>query len=188
MGPIHGQTVGLVAFGAIARALAKRLQALEMKVIAYDPYLPAETFVDAGVESVSLDDLAARSDYVSCHLPLNDHTRGMLDRRFFARMRSTAYFVNTGRGAVVQESDLIEALAEGRIAGAGLDVFEEEPIGTEHPFCHMDNVALTPHTASYADETFEIQRRRVGRDALAVCRGGLPQFVANPKVLDRRRT
>jgi phosphoglycerate dehydrogenase-like enzyme len=159
-----------------------------MRVIAYDPYLPAESFADAGVESVSLEDLAARSDYVSCHLPLNAETRGLLDRRFFARMKPTAYFVNTSRGAVVQESDLIEALTEGRIAGAGLDVFMQEPIGPDHPFCQMDNVVLTPHTASYSDDTMATQRRRIGRDALAVCRGGLPQFVANPEVLDHRRT
>jgi D-3-phosphoglycerate dehydrogenase len=159
-----------------------------MRVIAYDPYVPAETFAEAGVESVNLKDLAGRADYVSCHLPLNDQTRGMLDRDFFHHMKPTAYFVNTGRGAVVRESDLIAALQEERIAGAGLDVFEEEPIAPEHPFCHMENVVLTPHSASFSDETFEVQRRRVGRDALAVCRGGLPQFVANPDVLDHRRT
>jgi D-3-phosphoglycerate dehydrogenase len=188
MGPIHGETVGLIAFGNIAQALAKRLQALDMRVIATDPYLPVGVFKEAGVEPVGLDDLAARSDYVSCHLPLNTHTQGMLDRRFFAQMKPTAYFVNTSRGAVVNEPDLIAALAEKRIAGAGLDVFEEEPIDPSHPFCAMDNVLLTPHTASYADETMATQRRRVGRDALAVCRGGLPDFVANPAVLDHRRT
>jgi D-3-phosphoglycerate dehydrogenase len=188
MGPLHGETAGLIAFGNIARAMAHRLVALEMQVIAYDPFLPGETFEMAGVEAVSLDELAARSDYVSCHLPLNDKTRGMLDERFFNRMKRTAYFVNTSRGAVVYEAHLIAALAEGRIAGAGLDVFEREPIDPGHPFCAMDNVVLTPHTASYADATMATQRRRVGRDALSVCRGGLPDFVANPEVLSHRRT
>jgi D-3-phosphoglycerate dehydrogenase len=188
MGPIHGETAGLIAFGNISRALAKRLQALEMEVMAYDPFVPAETFAAAGVEAVSLDELAARSDYVSCHLPLNDKTRGMLGANLFGQMKPTAYFINTSRGAVVKEADLIAALAEGRIAGAGLDVFEAEPIDASHPFCQMDNVVLTPHTASYSDKTMEIQRRRIGKDALAVCRGGLPDFVANPQVLDHRRT
>jgi len=187
MGPIHGETVGLIAFGNIARAMAVRALALDMQVIAYDPFVPAEAFEQAGVEPVSLEELAARSDYVSCHLPLNEHTRGMLDARFFGQMKPTAYFINTGRGAVVVEADLIVALQEGQIAGAGLDVFEHEPISVDHPFCAMDNVTLTPHTASYADQTMSVRRRRVGYSALAVLRGGLPEFVANPQVLEHRR-
>jgi len=187
MGPIHGETVGLIAFGNIAEALADRLKVLQMRVIAHDPFCPEMRFVQAGVESVSLDQLARQSDYVSCHLPLNPHTHGMLDASFFAQMKPTAYFVNTSRGGVVQESDLIAALNAGTIAGAGLDVFESEPIAADHPLCGMDNVVLTPHTASYSDKTMEIQRRRIGKDALAVCRGGLPDFVANPAVLANRR-
>ena len=184
MGQIHGETVGLVAFGNIARAAAKRFKAMDMEVVAHDPFVSPEVFEGAGVERVSLDELAARSDYVSCHLPLNDQTRGMLDAGFFQKMKASAYFINTGRGGVVKEIDLIAALGEGRIAGAGLDVFEEEPIGVGHPLCAMDNVTITPHTASYADETFAIRRRRVGRNVLTMCRGGLPEFVANPKVLE----
>jgi D-3-phosphoglycerate dehydrogenase len=187
MGSIHGETVGLIAFGNIARALADRLKVLQMRVIAYDPFCPEMTFVHAGIEPVGLDELAQQSDYVSCHLPLNPHTRGMLDASFFGRMKPTAYFVNTSRGAVVKEADLIAALQEGTIAGAGLDVYESEPISADHPFCAMDNVVLTPHTASYSDKTMEVQRRRIGKDALAVCRGGLPDFVANPAVLPHRR-
>ena len=114
MGPIHGQTTGLIAFGNIARATAARLQVLDMKVIAYDPFVPDRVYAETGVESVSLANLAARSDYVSCHLPLNDHTRGMLDADFFARMKPTAYFVNPSRGAVIREADLIAALSAGR--------------------------------------------------------------------------
>jgi len=188
MGPIHGETVGLIAFGRIARAMAARCQMLGMRVIACDPYLPAAAFEEVGVEPVSLEELAARSDYVSCHLPLNEDTRGLLDAAFFRLMKRTAYFVNTGRGPVVDEKALIRALQEGQIAGAGLDVFEREPIALSHPFCGMDNVVLTPHCASYADATMAEQRRRIGRDALSVCRGGLPEYVANPQVLDHRRT
>jgi D-3-phosphoglycerate dehydrogenase len=188
MGPIHGETAGLFAFGNIARALADRLKALQMRVIAYDPFTPEMTFVHAGVEPVTMDELAQQSDYVSCHLPLNPKTRGMIDAGFFAQMKPTACFINTSRGAVVNEADLIAALDERRIAGAGLDVFEQEPISPDHPFCRMENVVLTPHTASYSDKTMEIQRRRIGKDALAVCRGGLPDFIANPQVLAHRRT
>jgi D-3-phosphoglycerate dehydrogenase len=187
MGQIHGETLGLIAFGNIARAMAHRAQALNMHVIAYDPYVPEEVFAQAGVEPVDLYELAARSDYVSCHLPLTPQTGGMIDAEFFGRMKPTAYFINTGRGAVVKEADLIAALAEGRIAGAGLDVFEQEPISPDHPFCAMDNVTLTPHLASFADQTMSVRAGRVGRSVLAVCRGGLPEFVANPQVLDHRR-
>jgi D-3-phosphoglycerate dehydrogenase len=187
MGPIHGQTLGLIAFGAIARAAAKVAQALEMRVIAYDPYVETSVFKEAGVEPVSLETLAERSDYVSCHLPLTSSTQGMLDAAFFARMKPTAYFVNTGRGGVVAEADLITALEAGQIAGAGLDVFESEPIATDHPLLAMDQVVITPHTASYADETFAARDRRVGRTALAILAGETPEFVANRAVLEKLR-
>ncbi len=187
MGPIHDETLGLIAFGNIARAVAKVAQALDMKVIAHDPFVDAAVFEEAGVESVSLEELAARSDYVSCHLPLNDHTRGMLDAAFFSRIKPTAYFINTGRGGVVKEADLIAALQSGQIAGAGLDVFESEPMGPDHPFLAMDNVVLTPHTASYADETFGTRDRDVGLTALTILEGNVPRWVANPAVLDHRR-
>jgi len=188
MGTIHDETLGLIAFGNIARAFAERAKALDMQVITYDPFVELEVFEAAGVESVSLEDLAARSDSVSCHLPLNPKTRGMIDAAFFRQMKPTAYFINTSRGGVIKESDLITALQGHRIAGAGLDVYESEPIGVEHPFCSMDNVVLTPHLASYADATFQSLYRRVGAAALAILRGGLPEFVANPDVLDHRRT
>jgi D-3-phosphoglycerate dehydrogenase len=185
MGPIHDQTLGLVAFGAIARVTAKVAQAMEMRVIAYDPYVEASVFEGAGVESVSLEELAERSDYISSHLPLTDATRGMLDAAFFARMKPSAYFINTGRGGVVAEADLIAALASKQIAGAGLDVFESEPLGPDHPFLSMDQVVLTPHTASYADETFAARDRRVGKTALAILAGETPEFVANRAVLEQ---
>ena len=152
----------------------------------YDPATPLD-IEEAGVESVSLKELAARSDYISCHLPLNDHTRGMLDASFFGHMKPTAYFVNTGRGGVVAEADLIAALQGGQLAGAGLDVFASEPMAPDHPFLSMDNVVLTPHTASYADETFGKRDHDVGLTALSLLRGEIPRWVANPAVLDHRR-
>jgi len=188
MGCIHDETLGLIAFGNIAREVARLAQGMDMQVIAYDPYVDVLVFEQAGVEPVSLEDVARRSDYVSCHLPLNTETRGMLDAAFFNLMQPTAYFINTSRGAVVKEIDLIRTLQEQRIAGAGLDVFESEPIGLDHPFLAMDNVVLTAHTASYADATFRARNRRVGLAALTIVRGGLPEFVANPVVLDHRRS
>jgi len=187
MGTIHSETLGLVAFGNIARALADRAKALEMRVIAYDRYVDPTAFDQAGVERVSMEELAEQADYVSCHLPLTEETRGLIDGAFFRRMKPTACFINTSRGAVVVESDLVAALREGRIAGAGLDVYESEPIQPTHPLCSMENVVLTPHSAAYADTTLDSIRRRVAQAALAVVRGGLPEFVANPAVLNHRR-
>jgi D-3-phosphoglycerate dehydrogenase / 2-oxoglutarate reductase len=185
MGQIYGETLGLLAFGRIGKATATRAKALDMKVIAYDPYLRPDVFARHGVESVSIEDLATRSDYVSSHLPLTAETRGMADARFFSRMKPTAYFINTSRGSVVNEPDLVNALLQKQIAGAGLDVFREEPLPAGHPFLSMPNVILTPHSAAYADATMVTQKRRVGQDALRVARGGLPDFVANPEVLKK---
>lgn len=188
IGCIHGEVLGLIAFGNIAREVARLARCMGMLVVAYDPHLDASVIRQSGVEPIGLEELARRSDYVSCHVPLNTRTRGMLDTAFFSTMLPTSYFINTSRGAVVKEADLIRALQEKRIAGAGLDVFESEPIGLDHPFLTMDNVVLTAHTASYADETFRARDRRVGLTTLRILRGGLPEFVANPEVLDRRRT
>lgn len=183
MGAIHGEVLGLLAFGNIARALAKRGQVLGMEVIAYDPYVSAATYAALGVEQVNLEELAARSDYVSCHMPLTQATKGSLDAAFFECMKSTAYFINTSRGAVVDEADLIAALSAGTIAGAGLDVFEREPLEASHPLLKLDNVVLTPHVASFANATKEKLNRRLARTALTILDGGLPEFVANPAVL-----
>ena len=187
MGCLHGETLGLLAFGNISQALARRALAMEMKVIAYDPFLEASVFERMGVESVGMDELAERSDYISCHIPLNDKTEGMINSAFFAKMKPTAYFVNTSRGPVVNEPDLIAALHEGQLAGAGLDVFEVEPLPEGHPFLTMDNVVLTPHMGSFADITYDIRDRRVGENAVTIARGGIPEFVANREVLLHRR-
>jgi D-3-phosphoglycerate dehydrogenase len=188
VGTIHGETLGLIAFGHIAQALAVRARAMEMQMVAYDPFVSDDLLSEYGVaRATSLEELAATSDYVSCHLPLNPKTRGMVGRSFFQAMKPTAFFINTSRGAVVAEQDLIAALQAGELAGAGLDVFESEPIAPDHPLCGMDNVVLTPHFASWCDQTFEALYRRVGEAALAIARGGVPEFVANPEVLPTRR-
>ena len=128
MVPIYDQTLGLVAFGNIARATARKAQAFGMDVIAYDPYCPPWIAREYRIRLVdSLEELAAESDFVSVHTPLNNETKGLLSDDFFKAMKPTAYFVNTCRGPVVDEAALIAALQNGEIAGAGLDVFEDEP-------------------------------------------------------------
>lgn len=185
MGQIHGQTVGLVGFGAIARDFHRRLAALDMHVIAYDPYVPAERGAALGVRMVSLEELLRESDYVSIHVPLLPDTQHLINAERLALMKPTAYLINTSRGQVVDEPALIAALQAGQIAGAGLDVFEQEPIASDNPLLTMENVTVTPHTASYADETFRIMFRRVGEEAARSLRGQMPNTPVNPQVRDK---
>ena len=131
---LYGRVLGLVGFGSIARATANRAKPFGLDVIAYDPYVSQWMARELRVELVpSLEELAARSDFVSAHMPLNDQTRGMLGEAFFKAMKPTAFLINTCRGPVVDEAALISALKSGGIAGAGLDVFEQEPTSPDNP-------------------------------------------------------
>jgi D-3-phosphoglycerate dehydrogenase len=176
--------LGLVAFGNIPRAVAKKAKGFDMHVIAWDPFVPAEAFEQAGVERVEdLAEIFKRSDFVSSHLPLNDGTRGLLNYELFSQMKPTGYFINTGRGPTHNEADLIRALNEKKMAGAGLDVMEQEPTQPDNPLHTMDNVVLTPHTASVSDVGNVERRRRVGQEIAAVLQGKLPRSVVNRDVL-----
>jgi D-3-phosphoglycerate dehydrogenase / 2-oxoglutarate reductase len=186
MGRVVGETLGLVAFGNIPRLVASKAKAFPMRVLAWDPYVPDAAFAEHGVERVvELADLFAQSDYVSAHLPLNQHTRGMLNYALFSRMKPTAYFINTGRGPTHNEADLIRAVQEKKLAGAGLDVMEQEPTQPNNPLHTMDNVVLTPHTASFSDWGHMTARRRVGEEIAAVLQGRMPRSVVNEAVLQQ---
>lgn len=182
MGPIHGETVGLVGFGQIARTFQRRVAALDMHVLAYDPFISQERAAEFGAELVSLEELLRRSDYVSIHVPLMEGTRGLINAEKLTLMKPTAYLINTSRGPVVDEAALIAALQAGQIAGAGLDVFEHEPLATDSPLLRLENVVVTPHTASYADETFRIMFRRVGAEAARALRGQMPNTPVNGQI------
>src|SRR6516162_4406839 len=139
-GALHGETVGIVGLGNIGSAFARRVAAFETKVIACDPYVDDERFAALGIERVSLETLAERSDYVSVHTLLNAETRHLIGEAFFRRMKPTGILINTSRGPVVDEKALARALQEKRLAGAALDVWEEEPIAADNPLLKMDNV------------------------------------------------
>lgn len=186
MPKVTDNVLGLVAFGNIPRAVAQRARGFEMRVIAWDPFVPQEIFAQHHVERVeSLQDLFRRADFVSAHLPLTDKTRGLLDWSCFSAMKPTGYFINTGRGRTHNEADLIRALREKQIAGAGLDVMEQEPTSPDNPLHSMENVVLTPHTASISDVANVERRRRVGEEIAAVLQGRRPRNVVNKAVLDR---
>jgi phosphoglycerate dehydrogenase-like enzyme len=145
-----GKTLGLVGFGRIGQAVARRAHAFDAKILYHDSFIPVPPAeVKAwGVEPVSLDDLLRRSDIVSIHVPTTDETRQFMNAGRFAQMKRSAVFINTSRGAVVNEPDLVKALQERVIAAAGLDVFEKEPINPDNPLLRMDNVILTPHISA----------------------------------------
>jgi D-3-phosphoglycerate dehydrogenase len=181
-GSLHGETVGIVGLGNIGSAFARRIAALETHVIACDPYVDDARFKTLGVERVDLPTLAARADYVSVHALLNAETRGLLNEAFFRRMKPTACLVNTSRGPIVDEAALARALREGRLAGAALDVFEEEPLAADSPLRRLDNVILTPHAAYFSSHAVAQVPKRCGEEIARVLLKERPLNVVNPEV------
>lgn len=147
------KTVGIIGVGRVGSNVAKRLQAFNMKTIGYDPYIPLERGQQLGVELTDLDTLLRESDYITLHTPLTDETRGMIDKEAIAKMKDGVRIVNASRGAVVDIEALAEALKNGKVAGAGIDVWPHEPLKPEeNPFLGLTNVALTPHLGASTKE------------------------------------
>ena len=181
---LMGQTLGLVSFGHVARAVATRAASFGLRILAYDPYIEELVMSSYGVEPVGLDELLERSDIVSMHAPGTAETDRLLTERHFRLMKPEALFINNGRGGTVDEAALIKALEEGWIAAAGLDVLEQEPPDPENPLLHMDNVIVTPHVASASARFDPRRRRRVGEEIALVLTGRWPMACVNPTVLE----
>ena len=183
MSALDSQTLGLIGFGNIARAAARKAKAFGMEVVAYDPYVEPWTAREHRIRMIgSLEELARGSDFVSLLVPLNDETRKMVGPAFFKAMKPTAYFINTCRGPVVDEQALIKALGEGEIAGAGLDVFEQEPTPADNPLLKMDNVIVTPHSAYASDRAVAGGPVQVGQETARILKGMWPLSLVNPEV------
>ena len=182
---LWGQTLGLVSFGNVARAVARRAKPFGMHVIAHDPYVSELKMTGEGVGPVSIGELLERSDYLSIHPGLNDGTRGMLSTDQFKQMKNTAAVINCGRGPTIDEAALIKALQDGEIAAAGLDVLEKEPPAPDTPLLSMENVVLSPHAASATTRMRPETRRRVGREVALALSGKWPLSCVNPAVLPR---
>ena len=182
---LMGQTLGFVAFGHVARAVAVRARAFGVRMLAYDSYVEELVMSPYGVEPASLSEVLQRSDIVSMHAPPTPDAHHMLREEHFRLMKPSALFINTGRGPTVDESALVKALQEGWIAGAGLDVLEQEPPAPGNPLLGMDNVILTAHVASASARFDPARRRRVGHEIALVLRGRWPRSCANPSVLER---
>jgi phosphoglycerate dehydrogenase-like enzyme len=177
--------VGTIGLGNIAGEAVRLLRVLDVRrFFAFDPYASSHRARELGVEMVSLDELLRESDYVLINCPLTPETRGLLGKEQLARMKPDAVLINTARGPIVNEAALIEALQAGSIAGAGLDVFESEPLGADSPLVKMDNVILTSHSIAWTEELFRDMGRIDCEGALAVYRGEAPKNIVNPGVLD----
>lgn len=177
----RGQTLGFVGFGRIARRTAEKLAGFGLTYLAHDPYLEPTTVSRWGVELVSLDELCRRADLVSVHVPLNESTRRMFGEAQFRAMKPTAHFVNTSRGGTVDEAAMILALREGWIAGAALDVLEQEPPEVDNPLLGLPHVLLTPHTAGLGEAAMADNRQHSVGQVVRLLEGRWPETLVNPE-------
>jgi D-3-phosphoglycerate dehydrogenase len=177
-------TYGIVGLGRIGKASARKASGLGMKVIAYDPYIPASDFEGVGATSVDFDTLMSTSDIVSLHVLLNAETRGMIDARALSLMKPTAFIVNTARGPVIDIPALVAAVQAGTIAGAGIDVLPVEPCPVDDPVLHEPRIIVTPHLAASSVEAVRDVRIRAAEEALRVLTGNPPKYpVNNPETV-----
>ena len=185
---LEGQTLALLGFGRMGRAVAEKARPLGFRIIAYDPYLPADVIRKSGAEPVDLDTALGEADYLSVHVPLSDETRHLIDSAALERMKPTAYLVNTSRGGIVDTEALVEALQAGKLAGAALDVLEQEPPPADLELLQMPNVILTPHTAFYSEESLIELQTKAAEEVVSVISGKAPRNPVNPEVLQGQGT
>jgi len=184
--PIMGladKTVGLLGFGNIAREVNKRVQACNMRVLAYDPFLSPEVFAQHHATQTGWQEVLSQSDIVCIHLPLNADTKHFINAERLALMKPTSYIVNTARGGIVDAQALADALTSHRIAGAALDVLEHEPMPALHPLRGVDNCIITCHIAWYSEDSLVRLQHYAGLEIARVCAGGQPKHVVNAKQL-----
>jgi D-3-phosphoglycerate dehydrogenase len=181
---LTGRALGLVGLGNIGREVFALAQPFGMRHLAYDPYVRQAEVAGTGAELMNLETLLQTADYVCICCALTPETHHLINAERFALMKETAYLINTARGPIVDQSALIHALRERRICGAGLDVFEEEPIDKNHPILTLDNVIVTPHSICWTDECFQGMGRDACQSILDVATGQIPRSVVNREVLD----
>jgi D-3-phosphoglycerate dehydrogenase len=182
---LEGKTLGILGLGRMGQAVAVRAKGFGVKLIAFDPYIPDPVFTSLGVERMDLDGLVKASDIVTIHSLLSKETRHTLCERTLRLMKPTAVVVNTARGGLINTDDLVRAIREGWIAGAALDVVEEEPLPMDHPIRSLPRVLLTPHAAWYSEEAEPELRRRAAQIVVRGLRGERPASLLNPEVLGK---
>jgi D-3-phosphoglycerate dehydrogenase len=176
---LQGATLGLAGFGNIGRDVAKRAQSFGIRIIGYDPYVQEAAFREAGAEKVDWATLLKISDFISVHLPLTEGTRHIFDESAFAQMKSTAFLINTSRGPIIRTENLIEALQTGRIAGAALDVLEEEPVSPDSPLLTMEQCLITSHCAWYSESSLKRLQRYAAMEIVRLFSGERPKHIVN---------
>jgi D-3-phosphoglycerate dehydrogenase len=175
-----GKTLGLIGYGQIGRALHRKWKGfLPERVLVFDPYAHPEAIRENGAEAAQLDTLFAESDYISLHAPLTPQTRHIINTANLEKMKPTTILVNTARGDLIDEKALAKALREGRLAAAGLDVFEKEPFASDHPFASMPNVVLSSHVGWYSRDAVNELQTRAAQEIVRVLSGGVPQCWVN---------
>lgn len=173
---IEGQTLGIIGFGKIGKAVAQRARSFGMKIVAYDPYVSKEVMDNMNVNRAELDELLEISDIISVHMNMTEDNEGLLNMDMFRKMKKQPFLINVARGGAVVEADLVQALDLGLVKGAALDVLESEtPDLTKNPLLHRDNVILTPHTAFYSDEAYRISLEIGAYNARYYCEGKMGQ-------------
>lgn len=177
---LTGRTLGTIGFGRISQETHRLAKPLEMRHLAYDPYASADAAQAAGVEMVDLDTLVRESDFLVVAAALTPETHHLMNAERLAMMKPTAYLISTARGGLVDQQALYEALVNGKIAGAGLDVFEKEPVDPNDPILTLDNVIVSPHALCWTDECERIMGEKVLESIQAVANGELPESLVNP--------
>ena len=180
---LRGQTVGIIGYGNSAQALVPKARGFGLNVIAYTPRLPADALGANGTATNDLGELLAQADYVTIHAPLTPETDKLIDVKALRQMKPNAFLINTSRGGLIDEDALVQALTEGWIAGAALDVLTQEPPPPDHPLLTMDNVLVTPHTAFYSEAAIAELAFKGAEHVAQVFRGEVPTNVVNPAVL-----
>ncbi len=183
---LGGMTVGIVGLGAIGRAVAKRLQGFGSRILAYDPYVDTQVLAAHNAERVSVDDLMRQSDIVTVHCPAMPETFGLIGRREIGLLRAGAYMLNLARASIVDEDALYEALKNGHLAGAALDVLREEPVQPGNRFLELPNVLVSPHLGGATRDVVRHQSRMIVDGIEAYLRGERPAYIVNPEVLGTR--
>ncbi len=183
--PIRGQTLGLIGFGRVSRAIVPKALGLGFNILVYDPYIDSEVIKTAGANAVEFTQLLKESDFIAIQCSLTADNRYMLSEEQFKLMKPTAYLINTSRGALVDEQALYKALSKGIIAGAGLDVTETEPINIHNPLLKLDNIIFTGHSAHYSDDVAVYVRQKPVNDISRIISGKWPEGWINPEVEDK---
>jgi len=181
-----GRTLGVIGVGNIGAEIFRLAQPFDMRLLGCDPNVPQSSVNALNVTMTDMDTLLRESDFVSVNTLLDESTRGLISAREFGLMKPSAYFINTSRGPVVDEAALTETMKNKRIAGAAIDVFEQEPLSPDNPLLKMDNVILAPHAICHTDECMRILGERAFQAAVDLCHDRKPGHLVNPEVLEHK--